>query len=172
MKTTQGFVSLPEEIVVDTIQFEPKSFPPKRSGLRSSINEIIVSTTDDIKTPEERLQYMMARQPGYQQMQPDFYQRGPLNDFVINVGDKAVPVSGYQDGLITLTAANPRKQRERYNSDLYEEGNDSAIYADDFQGERSDGLIEISKDSYEDQEDENESVYDPFAEEKFDDPVV
>jgi hypothetical protein len=38
---------------------------------------------------------MMDRQPGYQQMQPDFYQRGPLGNFVINVGDNAVPVNGY-----------------------------------------------------------------------------
>lgn len=105
-------------------------------------------------------------------MHPDFYQRGPLNNFIINIGDNAVPVSGYQEGLITLTAADPRKKRERYNSDFYEEGNDSEIDANDQQKDGSNGLIEISKDSYEDQVDDNESVYDPFAEEKFEDPVV
>ncbi len=92
---------------------------------------------------------------------------------MINVGDNAVPVNGYQDGLITLQAVNPRKQRERYNSDLYEDGNDSAMYPEDNQSKESANLIEISKDSeYGDQDDDNESVYDPFAEQKFEDPVV
>jgi len=63
--------------------------------MRPEINEIIVQTTNELQAPEQRLQFMMDRQPGYQQMQPDFYQRGPLGNFVINVGDNAVPVNGY-----------------------------------------------------------------------------
>jgi hypothetical protein len=47
------------------------------------------------------------------------------------------------------------------------------MYPEDNQSKESANLIEISKDSeYGDQDDDNESVYDPFAEQKFEDPVV
>jgi hypothetical protein len=71
--------------------------------MRSHINEIIMTTTDELMGGEQRLHNMMDDA----QMQTnsiDFYQKGPLGNFVINVGDTSTPV--YQDGLITLQAGN------------------------------------------------------------------
>lgn len=43
--------------------------------------------------------------------------------------------------------SNPRKHRERYNSDNFEDGNDSVMYAEPDQSKESANLIEISKDN-------------------------
>lgn len=93
---------------------------------------------------------------------------------MINVGDTSTPV--YQEGLITLSAvANTKARRDRYNSD----GGDSLMY-DESKGlvKDSNDMIEISKGQHsdygeqDDSEDIQESEYDPFAEIKFDDPLV
>lgn len=55
---------------------------------------------------------MMDEFPG-QPQNIDFYQKGPLQDIVINVGDTSVPM--YQDGVITLQAANRRDDTDEDN---------------------------------------------------------
>lgn len=155
---------------MENIPFEPRQFN-KRNGLRSQVNEIILTTTDELIGVDPRLQSMM-HDGKLQTNSIDFFQKGPLGNFVINVGDTATPV--YQEGLITLqNVGSTKARRDEDNSD-----GDSLMQDESVRKKDLNEVIDISKDQQsdygeqEDSEQMQESEYDPFAEIKFEDPVV